>query len=71
MGSSRSPTTRSVQYKVTDFWARSAEHTLAWDDPALAIRWPLPPGTTPFLSDKDRGGARSRRQRPFREWPYF
>jgi len=46
-----------VQYKVTDYWAREAEHTLAWDDPALDIRWPLPAGVTPLLSAKDREGA--------------
>jgi dTDP-4-dehydrorhamnose 3,5-epimerase len=45
-----------VQYKVTDFWAPQAERTLAWDDPALGIQWPLPPGTAPALSDKDRRG---------------
>jgi dTDP-4-dehydrorhamnose 3,5-epimerase len=45
-----------VQYKVTDFWVREAEHTLAWDDAALGIRWPLPAGVTPLLSAKDRGG---------------
>jgi len=45
-----------VQYKVTDFWAPQAERTLAWHDPALGIRWPLPPGTEPLLSDKDRRG---------------
>jgi len=45
-----------VQYKVTDYWAREAERTLQWNDPALAIDWPLPPGRTPLLSDKDRDG---------------
>jgi dTDP-4-dehydrorhamnose 3,5-epimerase len=45
-----------VQYKVTDFWVREAEHTLAWDDTALGIRWPLPAGVTPQLSAKDREG---------------
>jgi dTDP-4-dehydrorhamnose 3,5-epimerase len=45
-----------VQYKVTDFWAPQAERTLAWNDPALGIRWPLPPETAPILSDKDRRG---------------
>ena len=47
-----------VQYKVTDFWAPQAERTLAWDDPALAIKWPLPPQTAPVLSEKDRRGQR-------------
>jgi dTDP-4-dehydrorhamnose 3,5-epimerase len=46
-----------VQYKVTDFWSRDSEHTLAWNDPALGIRWPLAAGATPLLSDKDRDGA--------------
>jgi dTDP-4-dehydrorhamnose 3,5-epimerase len=45
-----------VQYKVTDFWAPRAERTLAWDDPALGIPWPLPAGISPILSDKDRHG---------------
>ncbi|GAC1696673.1 MAG: dTDP-4-dehydrorhamnose 3,5-epimerase [Steroidobacteraceae bacterium] len=46
-----------VQYKVTDFWSRESEHTLAWNDPALAIAWPIPAGATPLLSTKDQGGA--------------
>jgi dTDP-4-dehydrorhamnose 3,5-epimerase len=45
-----------VQYKVTDFWAPQAERTLAWNDPALGINWPLPPHTDPILSDKDQRG---------------
>jgi dTDP-4-dehydrorhamnose 3,5-epimerase len=46
----------AVQYMVTDFWAPQAERTLAWNDPALAISWPLPPRVEPRLSDKDRRG---------------
>jgi dTDP-4-dehydrorhamnose 3,5-epimerase len=45
-----------VQYKVTDFWARDAERTLAWNDASLGIRWPLPAGVTPLLSAKDAQG---------------
>jgi dTDP-4-dehydrorhamnose 3,5-epimerase len=45
-----------VQYKVTDFWAPQAERTLAWDDSALGIEWPLPAQVVPILSDKDRRG---------------
>jgi dTDP-4-dehydrorhamnose 3,5-epimerase len=45
-----------VQYKVTDFWVPAAERTLAWNDPTLGIRWPLPAQATPILSDKDRRG---------------
>ncbi|KZE33218.1 dTDP-4-dehydrorhamnose 3,5-epimerase [Crenobacter luteus] len=43
-------------YKTTDYWAPDAEHTLAWDDAALAIDWPL--SGAPVLSDKDRAGVR-------------
>ena len=50
-----------VEYHVTDFWSPEAERTLAWDDPALGIHWPLPPGVEPTLSAKDeRGEALSR-----------
>ena len=46
-----------VQYQVTDYWLREAERTLLWDDPALGIHWPLPAGTEPLLSAKDRDGT--------------
>jgi len=46
----------NVQYKVTDFWAPHAERTLAWNDPALAIHWPLSADSEPILSEKDRRG---------------
>jgi dTDP-4-dehydrorhamnose 3,5-epimerase len=45
-----------VQYQVTDYWSREAERTLAWNDAALGIAWPLPEGTVPLLSPKDREG---------------
>ena len=44
-------------YKVTDFYHPEHERTLAWDDAALDIRWPLPPGVAPTLSSKDARGA--------------
>ena len=47
-----------VQYKVTDFWSPPAERTLAWNDPALGIDWPLPPQIDPILSEKDRRGQK-------------
>jgi len=46
-----------VHYQVTDFWSREAEHTLAWDDPTLALSWPLPAGTHAIISDKDARGT--------------
>lgn len=43
-----------VLYKATDFYAPREERTLAWNDPDLAIEWPL--AGPPELSDKDRRG---------------
>jgi dTDP-4-dehydrorhamnose 3,5-epimerase len=43
-------------YKCTDFYSPSHERTLAWDDPSLGIRWPLPSGLAPALSAKDQQG---------------
>jgi dTDP-4-dehydrorhamnose 3,5-epimerase len=44
-----------VLYKTTDFWDKATERSIRWDDPALAITWPLPAdGAGPSVSDKDR-----------------
>jgi dTDP-4-dehydrorhamnose 3,5-epimerase len=43
-----------VQYKTTDYYAPEHERTLLWNDPALAIDWPL--AGEPVLADKDRHG---------------
>jgi dTDP-4-dehydrorhamnose 3,5-epimerase len=42
-------------YKTTDYWAPANERTLLWNDPALAIRWPLE--NAPILSGKDQAGV--------------
>ena len=44
-------------YKCTDFWDPGSERTLMWNDPAVAVQWPLPAGATPIISDKDRKGS--------------
>jgi dTDP-4-dehydrorhamnose 3,5-epimerase len=44
-------------YKCTDFYSPEHERTLAWDDAALGIHWPLPVGVAPKLSVKDARGA--------------
>ena len=48
-----------VLYKTTDFWNRDCERAIRWDDPALAIAWPLETlaGAEPQLSEKDAVAA--------------
>ena len=41
-----------VLYKASGFYAPASEGAIAWDDPELAIDWPLG-GAGPALSDKD------------------
>ena len=44
-----------VFYKATDFYAPEHERCIAWDDPAIGIRWPLT--GAPILSPKDARGV--------------
>ena len=44
-----------VLYKTTDYYAPEHERTLLWNDPALAISWPL--AGEPLMTDKDRRGT--------------
>jgi dTDP-4-dehydrorhamnose 3,5-epimerase len=39
-------------YKTTDVYAKDCERSIRWDDPDLAIAWPLV-GMQPSLADKD------------------
>lgn len=41
----------TVLYKCTDHYRPECDHTIAWDDPHLAISWPI---ADPILSEKDR-----------------
>ena len=43
-------------YKCTDYYDPRHECSLLWNDPRLAIPWPLVDGAAPTLSDKDRAG---------------
>jgi dTDP-4-dehydrorhamnose 3,5-epimerase len=52
-------------YGCTDFYAPQHERTIRWNDPDLAIDWPLPVGCAPLLSARDIAG------RAFRESEYF
>jgi dTDP-4-dehydrorhamnose 3,5-epimerase len=42
-----------LQYKTTDYHAPEFERAFRWDDPSLAIDWPML-GVAYILSDKDR-----------------
>jgi dTDP-4-dehydrorhamnose 3,5-epimerase len=46
--------TADVFYKCTEFYAPEYERTLRWNDPDVAIDWPLV--ETPTLSHKDQHG---------------
>lgn len=41
-------------YKTTDYWYPEHERCLLWNDPAVAIDWPI--DGMPKLADKDVGG---------------
>ncbi|MBU1341311.1 MAG: dTDP-4-dehydrorhamnose 3,5-epimerase [Proteobacteria bacterium] len=44
-------------YKCTDYWAPEHERSILWNDPAIAIDWPIIPGSPPILSQKDGDGS--------------
>ena len=43
--------TGEVEYKCTDFYRADDQRGIRWDDPTLAITWPV---TTPILSEQDQ-----------------
>lgn len=50
-------------YKVTDYYSPSAERTIRWDDPDLAIAWPVSEDLV--ISEKDRNGKSFREAQVF------
>ena len=44
-------------YKTTDYYLPASERSLLWNDPALAIDWPIPAGESPLLAAKDAAGV--------------
>ena len=52
-------------YKVTNIYNKDSERTLLWNDPTIAIKWPLFKQGNPLLSDKDNAG------KIFEEIEYF
>ena len=55
--------TAEFLYKTTDYWAPEYERSIAWNDPELAIAWPLQ--GEPTLSAKDRAGSMVRKAEVF------
>jgi dTDP-4-dehydrorhamnose 3,5-epimerase len=45
-------------YKTTEYWAPEFERTLLWNDPDVAIDWPIT--GEPTLAAKDKAGSRLR-----------
>lgn len=41
-----------VFYKTNDYWHKECEGSIRWDDPTIAINWPLE--ESPCLSEKDK-----------------
>ena len=44
-------------YKCTDYYAPEYERSILWNDPSIAIDWPIIPGSSPILSQKDEQGT--------------
>ncbi|MGD0941110.1 MAG: dTDP-4-dehydrorhamnose 3,5-epimerase [Terracidiphilus sp.] len=43
-------------YKVTDYYSPTGERTVVWNDPEIAISWPIDASDV-IVSDKDRQGS--------------
>ena len=52
-----------IEYKCTDYYDPNDELRIAWNDPAIGIRWPV---ENPILSDKDRQAPYLAGQQGFR-----
>lgn len=50
--------TADLLYKCTEIYTPDDDHTLIWNDPDIAIDWPLVDGEFPTLSAKDASGNR-------------
>lgn len=48
--------TADMLYKATDYYAPQSERTILWNDPDLAIEWPIT--GEPIVSTKDAAGSK-------------
>jgi len=54
-----------IVYKATDNFDPDGERCIRWDDPDLAIDWPIHDGLTPLVSKKDAAGVSFREAEVF------
>lgn len=54
-----------IAYKTTDYYAPHWERGITWNDPDLAVEWPLIDGKPPILSARDAAAGR------FKQSEYF
>jgi dTDP-4-dehydrorhamnose 3,5-epimerase len=45
--------TADVIYKLSSYYDAATEAGIAWDDPDVAVDWPIPEGSEPLLSERD------------------
>ncbi len=55
--------TAEFLYKTTDYWAPEFERSIAWNDPAIGIQWPIQ--GEPSLSAKDQQAKALAEAEPF------
>ncbi len=63
--------TAEVLYKITDYWYPEHERTLLWNDPALAVAWPLDALADALPDDMPRLAAKDVAGKPFAEVELF
>jgi dTDP-4-dehydrorhamnose 3,5-epimerase len=45
-----------LEYRMTDYYAPEFARSIRWDDPDIAIKWPVSGGRTPLMSEADSKG---------------
>jgi dTDP-4-dehydrorhamnose 3,5-epimerase len=46
--------TADFLYKTTDYYFPDLERSLLWNDPAIAVSWPIEADVSPIISAKDK-----------------
>lgn len=42
------------EYSCNEFYSPADERAVKWNDPEIAVKWPIPAGVAPLLSEKDQ-----------------